>query len=834
MQQNTLFNLSWQGYLTLLFALLGAGFFASGAITWIAANWDYFSKFQKLYGVQALFLITVALNLFFYYRESKRTDDSSFLSLIFSFLSLVFLGGLFALIGQTYQTGADAWELFTIWSVCQIPFLLLFPNIGSALLLATTANTALILAGNIIEGRLDLLLIGLNFTLLVLYEFFGAKLKDLSWRVLPKLLLISLMSVFAWLVFSGNYEFLSWGICAALIYYYKERRFDFLNLIILFIYLVISINTKLLWELRDVSGLFVVTVTAFASTIVGIMVLTKWFKAHNPIAKKVTWHIYPLFILLMLFCTGLFLAMFVFTFGILDNEHDFIYLSLFVLAIAAIMHFSTKDRNELLEIAIDMLSAVGIIIYFVFFLSESYSTTNFLLMAVLYAGFYFLRPSVWLRFLISGLFIVGMLFYIQYFDGYAYIEDQNVPTQFLFSTPLWIMLLGLGLYYYCVVRTENTLSQFLLPTAWAMLLVGLSLPSIETLRSSMMFEPVAELPQINGFWDWFNIITVQFFTEFNQDNWLLKSLVFLLAITPMIFFILLSQRFQLNKITQVLLFVAIALLCLGFISANATLSCFALLLLAYLSGSRILFAVATLGIIVNLAAYYYWLAVPLLHKAFLLMILGVIWGVLTFILLCQRKDNEVVVATESAVQNRKVFFVKVALTSLAALAISLTAQNKVLTYEDVLNTGEPIILKTAPLDPRSLMQGDYMTLNYEILGDISNARDGFQEESAEEIPTLEEFDKQRYFIYALLKRDALGVATLCRLEVEKPTNFDGCTPNIYLPINVAQWWPRLPSQDYFFAEGKGEYFAQAEYAEYRFKNGKALLYRLLDKDLKVL
>ena len=40
------------------------------------------------------------------------------------------------------------------------------------------------------------------------------------------------------------------------------------------------------------------------------------------------------------------------------------------------------------------------------------------------------------------------------------------------------------------------------------------------------------------------------------------------------------------------------------------------------------------------------------------------------------------------------------------------------------------------------------------------------------------------------------------------------------------------SQDYFFAEGKGEYYAQAEYAEYRFKDGILLLARLLDKDLK--
>lgn len=831
MQKNTLFNLSWQGYLTLLVALLSAGFFASGVITWIAANWDYFSKFQKLYGVHSLFLITIVLNLFFYYRESKFHNDTSFLSLIFSFLSLVFLGGLFALIGQTYQTGADVWELFAIWSACQIPFLILFPNIGSALLFATTANTTLVLSEHMNGETLDLLLIGLNLILLVLYEFFGANLKDLSWRVLPKLLLISLVSVFIWLVL--DYAILSWFICAGLIYYYKERRFDFLNLVILFTYLVISINTRFLWELGDVSGLFLVTVSAFASTIGGIMILTKWFKMHNPSAKKITWHIYPLFIFLMLFCTGLFLAMVVFAFEILDNKHDFIYLSLFILAIAAIMHFSSKDRNDLFEIAIDILSAVGIIIYFVFFLFEFYLTTYFLLMLVLYAIFYFLRTSVWLRFLISVLFLIGMLFYIRYFEGVVYIEEQYLPTQLLFSTPLWMMLFGLGLYYYCVVRTENVLSHLLLPAVWAMLLVGLSLPIIEIFRSTMMFEPVPELPKIDGLGDWFNVITMQFFTEFNQENWLLKILTLLLSILPIIFFILLSQRFELNKTTQVLLFVVIGLLCLGFISANATLSCFALLLLAYLSASRILFTVATLGIIVNLAAYYYWLGVPLLHKAFLLMLLGVIWGVFIFILLRQRQDNELN-TVESAVQNRKIFLVKISLTSIVALAISFAAQNKVHTYEDVLNTGEPIILKTAPLDPRSLMQGDYMTLNYEILGDVSNEIELFQTENTEDSEISGILDEKKYFIYALLKRDELGVSTLCRLEIDKPTSFEGCTPNIYLPIKVSHWWPSLPSQDYFFAEGKGEYFAQAEYAEYRFKNGTALLYRLLDKNLKVL
>lgn len=62
--------------------------------------------------------------------------------------------------------------------------------------------------------------------------------------------------------------------------------------------------------------------------------------------------------------------------------------------------------------------------------------------------------------------------------------------------------------------------------------------------------------------------------------------------------------------------------------------------------------------------------------------------------------------------------------------------------------------------------------------------------------------KTQYFIYALLKRDSLGIATLCRLETKAPTTFDGCTPNIYLPVNVAMWWPRLPSQDYFLPREK--------------------------------
>ena len=36
------------------------------------------------------------------------------------------------------------------------------------------------------------------------------------------------------------------------------------------------------------------------------------------------------------------------------------------------------------------------------------------------------------------------------------------------------------------------------------------------------------------------------------------------------------------------------------------------------------------------------------------------------------------------------------------------------TKEEILKNGKLVLLKLAPVDPRSLMQGDYMILNYEI------------------------------------------------------------------------------------------------------------------------
>ena len=107
-------------------------------------------------------------------------------------------------------------------------------------------------------------------------------------------------------------------------------------------------------------------------------------------------------------------------------------------------------------------------------------------------------------------------------------------------------------------------------------------------------------------------------------------------------------------------------------------------------------------------------------------------------------------------------------------------------------------------------------------------------ESEDGVFTIETEKKRPSKVYALIHQDEQGVATLCRVEDSLPNDFKDCAADVYLPVNNFKWLPELPSQEYFFAEGKGQHYAQAEYAEYRFKNGILLLARLLDKDLKAL
>lgn len=250
MNTTGLFNLSWQRYLNLLFLLLTIGFLTSGVITLIAANLDYFSDLAKIYGLQTLLVVTVVLGIYCFIRESRRQAKEKLKWKTYSifFVVSVLIGGLFALVGQTYQTGADVWQLFAVWTLCQLPFLLLFPNVASALLFAATANVAFYLFNEQNAYNSMCYSVLINAGLLVISELFSKTFHDQHWRILPKVFLVlTFASLFGLIVIYDVYFYAyAWGelgrsslsslliAIPALIalYVYHKYRFDFINLII--------------------------------------------------------------------------------------------------------------------------------------------------------------------------------------------------------------------------------------------------------------------------------------------------------------------------------------------------------------------------------------------------------------------------------------------------------------------------------------------------------------------------------------------------------------------------------------------------------------------------
>jgi uncharacterized membrane protein len=79
--------------------LLGAGL-----IFWVAANWQDQTRQFKFYLIQAVLLASVVSALAW-----PRGRNALLL------LATLALGALLAFIGQTYQTGADPWQLFAVW-----------------------------------------------------------------------------------------------------------------------------------------------------------------------------------------------------------------------------------------------------------------------------------------------------------------------------------------------------------------------------------------------------------------------------------------------------------------------------------------------------------------------------------------------------------------------------------------------------------------------------------------------------------------------------------------------------------------------------------------------
>ena len=856
MNTTGLFNLSWQRYLNLLFLLLTVGFLTSGVVTLIAANLDYFSDLAKIYGLQTLLVVTVILGLYCFIRESRRQAKEKLKWKTYSifFVVSVLIGGLFALVGQTYQTGADLWQLFAVWTLCQLPFLLLFPNVASALLFATTTNVTFYLFNeqNSYNSMGYAVLINTGF--LVVSELFSKTFHDQHWRILPKVFLVlTFASLFGLtVIYDVYFHAYVWGELGrsslsslqiaipslVAFYIYQKYRFDFINLIIS---VVAFLGAYCFWGSEFIQAFedgLVLGLIGFIFTVMAINWLVKLYKREHPNNKKSHWATSILWVIALLIAVVTIGAWLFFSLGLDESSTLIIGIILFGIAWSLTLN---KDKNEYTTILAGLFflianSFLGFYLLVKFdnlFLLLGYEFSedsnlgifiSTLIFSVIIIVSYKLMPNSLVRILlVIQLLVYWQISYDIYFHSYSLNNTWFNKIQLLSS---------IGFFYW-IMRPHQSERIHLKPIAWGMVLFSLwsSLPSymmlplvdyglIDTdVSSDVMLSDAMSLNNI------LQVLSGRFWSHFQFD--VNHILYLLICVLPLIVYALMNKHSKAKHIEVVLILLALSLFALGFIGLPVILYLTALLLLIYWTDSRAFFGLLVLAFIVYLGGFYYQLSIPLLYKGVLLVSFAVIFAIVTLFLHARYKSP-----SQSAVENYPVFKAPIGLVGVFLIALLGAVNYKVQQFEDVLATGKPVVLKIAPADPRSLMQGDYMVLNYAILSELQQSQFLSESNESNETTGIDELSPSGKKAYILVHLDKNHVATLCEAQSEIPTDFKHCTPNVYLPIRYRGWSPELPSQDYFFAEGKGEYYAQSEYAEYRFKDGILLLARLLDKDLK--
>ena len=353
-----LFNLSWQRYLNLLFLLLIVGFLTSGVVTLIAANLDYFSDLAKIYGLQTLLVVTVVLGIYCFIRESRRQAKEKLKWKTYSifFVVSVLIGGLFALVGQTYQTGADVWQLFAVWTLCQLPFLLLFPNVASALLFVATTNVAFYLFNeqNSYNSMCYAVLINTGF--LVVSELFSKTFHDQHWRILPKVFLVlTFASLFGLtVIYDVYFHAYAWGELGrsslsslqiaipslVAFYIYQKYRFNLIISVVAFLGAYCFWGSEFIQVFED--GL-VLGLIGFIFTVMAINWLVKLYKREHPNNKKSHWATSILWVIALLIAVVTIGAWLFFSLGLDESSTLIIGIILFGIAWSLTLN---KDKNE--------------------------------------------------------------------------------------------------------------------------------------------------------------------------------------------------------------------------------------------------------------------------------------------------------------------------------------------------------------------------------------------------------------------------------------------------------------------------------------------------------
>jgi uncharacterized membrane-anchored protein len=243
-------------------------------------------------------------------------------------------------------------------------------------------------------------------------------------------------------------------------------------------------------------------------------------------------------------------------------------------------------------------------------------------------------------------------------------------------------------------------------------------------------------------------------------------------------------------------------------------------------------------------SFYYQLAWPLVTKALVMMLAGVVLGGLAW--MASRaavwQSSRPIESRFGAPQPLAPAMGRAVCIALTAIAVVAVANVGIWQKESVIASGQAVFIELAPVDPRSLMQGDFMRLRFVLPAEVEGQLDGLLLATRPKV---------------IASRNPRGIATIERMETEADRQtIDVRKDNPGLTeVEYAAMGEGKPLQDHelrieltpkdghwivvtdawYFKEGEAERWAKAKYGEFRVDEaGRALLVGLRGAQLEAL
>lgn len=281
-----------------------------------------------------------------------------------------------------------------------------------------------------------------------------------------------------------------------------------------------------------------------------------------------------------------------------------------------------------------------------------------------------------------------------------------------------------------------------------------------------------------------------------------------------------EQGIQWGSKTGRLIMLAAVLLLFSALPVIGLSSAMLVLLVGYARQNKLLMVLGGLALLGFVSWYYYSLNTTLLNKSLILMAMGAVMllAYATLKYLMAEKTTGATGSNSSKPTNSLTLPAQLA--AWLTLVVALVGVNQAIWQKErLLTEGQSVFLELAPVDPRSIMQGDYMRLRFALANDIRSAWGQIkQSDRATELDGM---------VYVQLDERGVG-------------RFHGLVDDPSMPLIAMQYRLRhsrvqFATNAFFFQEGDAQLFDAARFGEFKVaENGELLLKAMYDAELQLL